>query len=210
MDIVSSCAGIILCMCLASERRRYIVRVSLIGCTHTSLSCVGGIAFPWLRHYMETRSELLALCMGIPFTPVDSLHKRPALRSFDVFFVQFVEEIAMLPVIWHAMWRHFNATRLHGAFRNLLFQFTRKNHDLASLLNLREYVVLLFALRTCLFFLTHWGLVTPYGDRDLGQHWLSLWLVAWRHQAITWTNVDLSVRSSDIHVRANSQEITQP
>ena len=20
--------------------------------------------------------------------------------------------------------------------------------------------------------LTHWGLVTPYGDRDLGQHWL--------------------------------------
>ena len=31
------------------------------------------------------------------------------------------------------------------------------------------------------------------------------------HQAITCTNVDLSsVRSSDIHLRANSQEITQP
>ena len=37
--------------------------------------------------------------------------------------------------------------------------------------------------------LTHWGLVTPYGDRDLGQHWLRQWLVAWRHQTITWTNV---------------------
>ena len=37
---------------------------------------------------------------------------------------------------------------------------------------------------------THWGLVTPYGDVDLGQHWLRYWLVAWRHQAITWTNVD--------------------
>ena len=34
---------------------------------------------------------------------------------------------------------------------------------------------------------------------------------AWRHQAITWTNADSSsVRSSDIHLRASSQEITQP
>ena len=36
-------------------------------------------------------------------------------------------------------------------------------------------------------------------------------LVAWQRQAITWTNVDLSpVRSSDIHLRASSQEIPQP
>ena len=33
--------------------------------------------------------------------------------------------------------------------------------------------------------LTDCGLATPYGDRNLGQHWLRLWLVAWRHQAIT-------------------------
>ena len=59
--------------------------------------------------------------------------------------------------------------------------------------------------------LTHSGLVTPYGDRDLGQHWLRYWLVAWRHQAITWANVDLSsVRASGIHLSANSQEIPQP
>ena len=32
---------------------------------------------------------------------------------------------------------------------------------------------------------------------------LAQWLVAWRHQAITWTNVDLSsVRSCSIHLRA--------
>ena len=45
--------------------------------------------------------------------------------------------------------------------------------------------------------LTHWGLVMPYG--------------AWWHQAITWSNVDLSsVRSSqDIHLKASSQEILQ-
>ena len=51
----------------------------------------------------------------------------------------------------------------------------------------------------------------PYGDRDLCQHWLRQWLVAWRHQAITWTNVDLSsVRSSDFLLRASLQEIPQP
>ena len=59
--------------------------------------------------------------------------------------------------------------------------------------------------------LTHWGLVTPIGDIDLGQHWLRQWLVALRHLAITWTNVDLSsVRSSGIHLRAISLEIPQP
>ena len=59
--------------------------------------------------------------------------------------------------------------------------------------------------------LTHCGLVTPHDDRDLGQHWLRLWLVAWRHQAITWTNADLSsVRSSDIHLRTISQGIPRP
>ena len=59
--------------------------------------------------------------------------------------------------------------------------------------------------------LTHWGLVTPYGSRDLGQHWLRQWLGAWRHQAITWTNVDLSsLRSSDIHLRAVSHLIPLP
>ena len=35
--------------------------------------------------------------------------------------------------------------------------------------------------------------------------------VAWRHQAITWTNVDWSsVTSSDIHIRIISQEMPQP
>ena len=54
-------------------------------------------------------------------------------------------------------------------------------------------------------------LVTPYGEIHLGQHWFRQWLVAWRHQAIAWTNVDLSlVRSSDNHLRAISQEISHP
>ena len=49
--------------------------------------------------------------------------------------------------------------------------------------------------------LTHSGLVTPYGDRDL----------ALRHQAITWTNVDWSsMKSSVINIREISQEMPQP
>ena len=58
--------------------------------------------------------------------------------------------------------------------------------------------------------LTHWGLVMPYGNRDLGQHWLRCWLVAWWHQAITWTNVDLlTLRSYGIHPMALSwQDLT--
>ena len=44
--------------------------------------------------------------------------------------------------------------------------------------------------------------------KKLGQHWFRQWLVAWRHQAIAWPNVDWSsVKSCDIHLRAVSQEI---
>ena len=42
--------------------------------------------------------------------------------------------------------------------------------------------------------LTHYGLVMQCGNIDPGQHWLRQWLVAWRHQAITWTNVDVSLK----------------
>ena len=46
---------------------------------------------------------------------------------------------------------------------------------------------------------------------DLGQHWLMYWLVAWQHQAITWTNADVSLlRSSNNYLKAISQEIPQP
>ena len=59
--------------------------------------------------------------------------------------------------------------------------------------------------------LNHYGIVTPYGDRDLGQHWLRQWHVAWRYQGITWTNVDWSsVKSSVIRTRTISQAMHLP
>ena len=49
---------------------------------------------------------------------------------------------------------------------------------------------------------THWPLETPYGIMELGQHWFRQWLVAWWHQAITWTNVDWSSEGShDVDLR---------
>ena len=48
--------------------------------------------------------------------------------------------------------------------------------------------------------LIYCGLITPYG-----QHWLRMWTVALQHQAITWTNVDLS--SIDFFVTKILQEV---
>ena len=49
-----------------------------------------------------------------------------------------------------------------------------------------------------------------YGDINLVQHWLRQWIVSWWHQAITWTNVDISSeRSGGIHLSAILQEIPQ-
>ena len=59
--------------------------------------------------------------------------------------------------------------------------------------------------------LTYCVLVAPYGDRDQGQHLLMQWLVAWRHQAITWTNVDLStIRTRDIHLKVINVSYKSP
>ena len=93
--------------------------------------------------------------------------------------------------------------------------FLALTHRYILLYILRQSVIYLMACRLCialfhlvtftygsrfihiiLDYLTHWGLVTPYGVIDLGQHWLRLWLVAWRHQAITCTNVDLRTLAS--------------
>ena len=54
--------------------------------------------------------------------------------------------------------------------------------------------------------LTHSGLLMPNGDIDLGQHCLRYWFVARWHQAITWTNVDISfVRVWGIQLKVISQ-----
>ena len=56
--------------------------------------------------------------------------------------------------------------------------------------------------------LNYCGLVTPCGHTDLGQHWIGWWLVPWRHQVITWTNVDLlSMGICDTRLRLISHDV---
>ena len=44
---------------------------------------------------------------------------------------------------------------------------------------------------------------------NISKHWFKYWLAAWRHQAITWSNVDLSsVGSCAIHPMAIALEMT--
>ena len=62
---------------------------------------------------------------------------------------------------------------------------------------------------TCIS-LTHCGLVMPYGYKDLGQHCLWQWFVAWRHHAITLNNVDFSsVRFCGIPLRVISHKVPE-
>ena len=56
--------------------------------------------------------------------------------------------------------------------------------------------------------LTQWSLVTAYGVIEHSQHWFMWWLVAWRHQAITWIIVDFSsLMLCDRHLKAISQRV---
>ena len=58
-----------------------------------------------------------------------------------------------------------------------------------------------------LIYLTQCVLVTPYSDKDLDQHWLTL---AWQHHAIAWININSSsVRSGGYYLIAISQEMVK-
>ena len=65
---------------------------------------------------------------------------------------------------------------------------------------------------TCLQLIMALWVVTPYIWRHrLGSTFAQLMACCWLHQALTCTNVDSSsVRPSDTHLRAISQEIPQP
>ena len=49
---------------------------------------------------------------------------------------------------------------------------------------------------------THCHLMVPYGDTELGQHWLRRWLVAWQYQAISWIKSEITI----IQAMQNSPE----
>ena len=84
----------------------------------------------------------------------------------------------------------------HFAWASIYIMYHTKPHDLADSFysRLKKKMFTFKLICICNFILQflkliHWSIVLPYGDRDLGQHWLRKWLVAWWHQAITWSNV---------------------
>ena len=55
------------------------------------------------------------------------------------------------------------------------------------------------------FCLIHCHLVTSYWLGKIGHRWFRKWIAAWRHQAITWTNFDVSsVEPCDIYLIATA------
>ena len=129
-------------------------------------------------------SALLAFVRGIHRWPADSPHKGPVTQKtfpFDDVIMDILATTDDIP-------GRYRASQLI-----LLCRVVSEN---------RVFIAVT---------LTHCGLVTPYGDIDLGQHWVRQWLVFWRHQAITWTNVYFSlVKFCSIHLRATPQRIPRP
>ena len=67
------------------------------------------------RHQMETFPAFLALCAGNSPSPVNSPHKRPVTRSFDIFLhLRLNNQLSKQSWGWwfetppHSLWRHCN------------------------------------------------------------------------------------------------------
>ena len=127
----------------------------------------------WWRNEMETFSTLLALLWGIHWAPVNSPHKGQWHRAL-MFSLNWA---------WINSWvnnREAGDLRPHHA--NYDVTVMRKGIEKRNNISLRKCSPVQGS--------THCGLVIPFGDKDLVQHWLRWWLFAWWHQAITYTTVD--------------------
>ena len=73
----------------------------------------------------------------------------------------------------------------------------------------KQLTLLMCCLLASVQRLIYCDLVYPYGMIQLGQYSFRYWLIiAWWHQAISWTSFDkLSMRSCGIHMRAMQQEM---
>ena len=103
-------------------------------------------------------------------------------RTFQVSEEKYFCKIFVLKLDINSNLVHVDIIQLHGP----LDCFTRTKYMLKTSETWNEIV--------CLNNSTHCGLATPYGDIDLCQHWFRYRLIIRRHQAITWSNVDLVLR----------------
>ena len=152
----------------------------------------------WLRHQMEAFSAFLAICAANSPVPGEFPAQRPVTRSFNVFFDQYLYKWLSkqswgwwFETLSRPLWRH-----SYEVLFQIIFWYYQPAVACASfkwgIVGVPFHILatilpeLLFSLFFCGYswILTQSDLVTPYGDRDLGQHCLGKWQVAWRHQAI--------------------------
>ena len=105
-------------------------------------------------------------------------------------------------VACHTLWKHNLIRRLRGfgMYHELVspvFQVLKRQPAITIMLRLMGYMQNRWhgtlkhgTLKQSLKLIC--GIATPYSDTDLGQYWLRQRLFGWQHQAITWTNADLS------------------
>ena len=80
--------------------------------TLTLTSTISGCCFPWLRHQMETFSESLALCEGIPSVTGGLSTQRSMTSRFGVFFDlrlnKRLRKQSRFETPLRSLWRHCN------------------------------------------------------------------------------------------------------
>ena len=140
---------------------------------------------PWWRHQMEIFSALLAICAGNSPVPVNSPHKgqwRGALMFslICVWINGWVNNGEAGDLKRHRS--HYDVIVIihqRQIYAKISFSCSKRQWVMSEMdtrisvhYSLNEAsTVYNFALKIQNI-LTHWGLVTPYGGRDLGQHWL--------------------------------------
>ena len=123
-----------------------------------------------------------------------------AAQNTSSFSTQHLASMDWVKTTARVYKKHLIKWNLHSAyvmFRNMITTF--KCHTLKISTSPNECIVL--AVDALLSVNPLWPSDAIWRHRSTCQHWLRQWLDAWRHQAITWTNVNVSsVRSSGIRM----------
>ena len=90
----------------------------------------------------------------------------------------------------HCRVRILSSSRIYRCYAEFILGINFFLHLLSFLCPEKVQVVEILSRRWQKIYLTHCVLVIPNDYIEWGQHWLRWRLVAWWHQAITWSNTD--------------------
>ena len=181
-------SGIILGMGSANERRCCNVILYLVGWAHTQND-------PWKYDVMEGKG--ITQNYDQKWGSVRSgqnkhINMIEAWIKWLAFHRQYFEMHFLQNVWWKYFVEVFFYFTVLGHYQNQCCHIINETKHLIEIkkfslkkMHLKMLSAKWWPFCLSLNVLTHWGLVMPNGNRDMGQHWLRWWLVAWRRQAIT-------------------------